>query len=193
MNEKEIIKKLLDLENEIKDIKSENNDLKIAANQFASAIRASRFDIDSNTSAILGSHGGSGIIVNHGSAGELEIIGADVFPWDKLQFGWSYTLTDDTTEAGKIRILTGSVVKATATPVVVAEADVTIATSDTYVGLQIQRDMTNASIITSSSEIVTDDNYVRFWFYIFKTDGIALPQKYNLGQIMNVDITAYGD
>jgi hypothetical protein len=115
---------------------------------------------------------------------------SDGFPWEKLQFGWALSAT-----AGSVTVKSGAVIKREYTPVVIAQDDMAIGTSPTYVGLQIKRDMTDGEIIAVTSEPVTDGDYVKVWFYIFqKTAGGTVELiAVNLGQIMNVDLTAYGD
>lgn len=111
--------------------------------------------------------------------------------WGQIQFGW----TTAGVVAGHVRILAGDIVKATFTPVTVAQTDIALTNGvNTYVGLECSRRMTGGAIISSSSKPVTDNSYVRFWFYIFRnTDDSVSLKKANLGQVMNVDITAYGD
>lgn len=116
-----------------------------------------------------------------------KVAGGDSFPWLKCQFMPRAAGTDVVVNAG-------SVIKLQYTPLVVPSATVAIGATDTYVGIEVSRDLSGATIIALSSEPVTDDDYVRFWFGVFKlVSGAAVLQKLNLGQIMNVDISAYGD
>ena len=112
------------------------------------------------------------------------------FPWELCQFGWKASDI-----SGSVTIMTGSVIKREYTPVVIPEDDVAIGTSPTYVGLQIKRDMTDGKIIAVTSEPVSDGDYVKVWFYIFQkpASGTVELIGVNFGQIMNVDLTAYGD
>jgi hypothetical protein len=113
--------------------------------------------------------------------------GGDTFPWTKCQFMCR-------SAGANVTVNAGSVIKLQYTPLAVASASVAIAESDTWVGIQVSRDLAGATIIALSSEPVTDDDYVRFWFAVYKKiSGTAVLQKLNLGQIMNVDISAYGD
>lgn len=123
-----------------------------------------------------------GIIVRPLTGGAMD--------WTLLPFGWTTTGV----AAGHVLILTGDVIKGTYTPVAVDEVDIDLVYASTYVGIQIDRPMTNISIIASETKPVSDDDYVRFWFYQFaNASGSVTLLKANLGQIMNVDITAYGD
>jgi len=112
--------------------------------------------------------------------------GAAGFDWSKLQFGYSMP------GGYKVKITTGDIIKTTYAPVAVAETEVDIGSSDTYVGMQCYRNMTHSSIITSTSKPVPDTTWFKCWFYIFKRaeDGVSLV---TVGHLGNVDITGYGD
>ena len=110
------------------------------------------------------------------------------FPWALLQFGWTLGTPGD------VVIKSGAVIKREYSPLVVPETTIAIGTSPTYIGVRVSRDMSFASIISGTSEPVTDSTDCRFWFYIFQNNGgVVQLIGVNLGQIMNVDITAYGD
>ena len=112
------------------------------------------------------------------------------------QFGLADKLIDDSDAADEIHILSGNVKKGIETMVTIAEADVTIPYADTYVGLQITRGLTGGAIITSATlaGVTPDSSHFRCWFYRFTLSaGNATLKNINLGQIMDVDITGYGD
>ena len=127
----------------------------------------------------------------------------DPFPWDIMQFGWIANGTLGPT------ILAGSIIKSSYTPVGVSQTPVTISNYNvpTYIGLQVRRDMSSPAIIQGTSEPVSDSTRIRVWFYIFQRNKVPVvpatdPVTYveslsllrvNLGQIMNVDISGYGD
>ena len=113
-------------------------------------------------------------------------------PWHMIPFGWSRKLVAGAYTAGKIRVLTGSVYKHDETPVSIGEADVTIGTSETYVGAKIKRDLTSGQIITDTTRPVTDQDWVTVWWYIFqKVTGEAFLKKINWGHLGDWDISPY--
>jgi len=121
---------------------------------------------------------------------------ASVIDLGICQFGLADKLIDDSSAANKIHILSGNVKKGIETMVTIAEADVTIPYADTYVGLQITRGLGSGAIITSSTlaGVTPDSSVFRCWFYRFTlSSGNATLKNINLGQIMDVDITGYGD
>ena len=110
------------------------------------------------------------------------------FDWSLFQFGWELSAV-----LGSVLIKAGSVFKSTYTPVLVPQATVAIGTSNTYVGLQVVRDMTNATIISNTSEPVSDSDWVKVWFFIFIKSSSGEVSLVSVGHLGNVDITAYGD
>jgi hypothetical protein len=111
----------------------------------------------------------------------------DMFPWDKCQFGLRISGTN-------VLVNAGSVVKLTYTPLDVAAATVAIGATETYVHIRVARDLSVATILGITTVPVSDNDYVRLWFASYKVvNGICILQKLNLGQMMNVDISAYGD
>ena len=82
-------------------------------------------------------------------------------------------------------------------PAGIPETTIELPSGESYIGIQTHRNLTSADIINTTSEPVTDDDYVRDWFYIFNCDTDADPcitlVKANLGAIKNYDITAHGD
>ena len=124
-------------------------------------------------------------------AGHLRVHGtrsstAASFPWSMIQFGYT------SLSGGKVKINSGNIIKRTYAAVSVAETTVTLLDGTCWVGIEMDRALTLASIIVQAyaSFPRTDDATVRFWFYMYTNKVLT---RINLGQLMDVDITAYGD
>lgn len=142
------------------------------------ARRVEMFGVNS-TSPVMATPHGTTMLIRRRNYREAS------FPWELFRFGYS-ALT-----ATAVKISSGSVIKMGYTPVLIPGATLTLSSGVfNYVGLYVHRDMSGGVFFTGSSEadFVTDSNYVKVWFYIFKAGDLV-----SIGHLGNFDITAYGD
>jgi hypothetical protein len=115
---------------------------------------------------------------------------ASEFDWSILRFGWEPKSGSPT----KITLKAGSVVKNSLSAVSLADTDVTIGASKTYVGIQVKWvDLTGLAVLTGTSKPAHDDTWYKRWFYAFElTSGVAQLKEVN-GILGDIDISGnYG-